>query len=463
MAYNFNNNGASAGDYITLGDAAALTLPDGDWTIGGWLWDDNVSPYGDHHYFISWGAFGATPSLNLWIQGSTSVLNRWIVTDNGSSSGAGAGPATPKGGETWLHVIIERSGTVVRTYLDNVSDSTWSNASMDGINVPSALNLGRRSDGNTTREHDGKMEDWFKVDRALDAEERQALADGFSSRLIVPDAAWRVPMDGAYEEMERLTVTVSGATLVEGQLLQQPAPPLFVMAPPSTGLSLHDAAANWDETSAPSTTYTVTSDATMLVVCVTTELVGSAPSALNSVSSSIDGAFDAIAFQSFVGGSTENRIAVAYLLNPSAGSHNISFSWGGTTPPEITVTAFSLTGTIHATPVGSTGSDSTLSSGVFSVGSLSHSANDFGVFAAVYGFDNVANLSTPDGNWTEQADVADNSSNHFVQTRDYSGPGTDTATCTYSGSAGREMAIAVIFQGGSTSSFTPRMTLMGVG
>ena len=63
MAWHFDE----VNDYVTLGDDAALTLPDGDWSLGGLvkLTDNTGSLY---QYFLSWGSFAAAPSINIFFR-----------------------------------------------------------------------------------------------------------------------------------------------------------------------------------------------------------------------------------------------------------------------------------------------------------------------------------------------------------------------------------------------------------
>ena len=70
MAWHFDE---TSGHHVLLGDNAALTLPDGDWTIAGWIYlDDNAGNF--FQYFLSWGAVSASPSLN-WFVDETGEAN----------------------------------------------------------------------------------------------------------------------------------------------------------------------------------------------------------------------------------------------------------------------------------------------------------------------------------------------------------------------------------------------------
>lgn len=229
MGYSFNGSS----DEIAVADGAALTLPDGDWTIGGWIYPDDFTGSG-FQWLILQGLWGATPSINILIGETSSGITpegfRFYSADDDGTLLDVQSSSSVLSATTWQHLIIQRSGTTTTLYVDNSSVGSTALSTYDGVNVGSAMYFSR-ADLDSTWRFPGDMEDWFKVDRALNAQERQALANGFSSRLIAPDASWRFTMDGAYEEVGRLGVTVSGATLVEGQLLQQPAPSLTITAP----------------------------------------------------------------------------------------------------------------------------------------------------------------------------------------------------------------------------------------
>jgi concanavalin A-like lectin/glucanase superfamily protein len=235
MAYSFDGTN----DTVALADDPALSLPDSDWTIGGWIKIDNVAG-GSFKGFVSWGTWGQDPSIN-WLVPETGQSPaggvKWRIDDAGGDTHEATSSPGVLDDAGWHHVVLSRSGTTVTQYIDGgAAAGSASNANVDGVDRSStAWTFGNRV--GATNFFDGDMEDFFKVDRALSGAERSALAAGFSSRLVVPDAAWRFVMDGAYEEAVGLAVTVSGATLVEGQLLQQPAPPLVVTAPAAAVLS----------------------------------------------------------------------------------------------------------------------------------------------------------------------------------------------------------------------------------
>lgn len=209
-------------------------------------------------------------------------------------------------------------------------------------------------------------------------------------------------------------------------------------------LSLHDALASWDEVASGATTYTVTSGATALILCIGQE-TNDAPLTLDSVVSSIDGALTIVRQVHSNSGANGNTSAIAYLANPTAGAHGFTISFSDTVNT-TQVFALTLEGDFYG--VLSDGEDSGQPKNAMSIGSLTFDANSFGVAYAQSGNDGAAPC-TADGDWTERYD--DNrtiTTSDHVQTRDYAGAGTDTVSATFTGgSYNRESMVAVVFDG----------------
>lgn len=74
--------------------------------------------------------------------------------------------------------------------------------------------FGTREDTEEVRFYGGDMAEWFKVDRALGANERVALANGASPSRIGGSNMWYLPMlAGSYAEYRNgLTVSNTGST-----------------------------------------------------------------------------------------------------------------------------------------------------------------------------------------------------------------------------------------------------------
>lgn len=216
MAWHFDESN----DHVTIGDAPSLTLPDGDWTIGGWvrLTDNSGTAW---QYFLSWGGFGASPNVNIYfVESGGNPANQIRVStidSDGDLVAALETSGSPGTSTDWQHIILQRFGTTFLLYIDGVADGSSSNADVNAINVSDDLFLGTRSDLTATRFFGGAMGDWFKIDRAISAGERAALANGMSaSRIngIFNNTSWYVPMNtpNYVEHANQLTVTNNGST-----------------------------------------------------------------------------------------------------------------------------------------------------------------------------------------------------------------------------------------------------------
>ena len=76
MAWHFDETN----DLVTVTDHTALTLPDADWTIAGWLkLTDNVGSA--YQYVMHWGTFGSSPTMRLFFTeasaGNANKLGSW--------------------------------------------------------------------------------------------------------------------------------------------------------------------------------------------------------------------------------------------------------------------------------------------------------------------------------------------------------------------------------------------------
>ncbi len=239
MAWHFDE---TSGHHVLLGDNAALTLPDGDWTIAGWIYlDDNAGNF--FQYFLSWGAVSASPSLN-WFVDETGEANanklKVIAYDAGGDNYEFASPGTPIVGATakWLHFILVHSGNTLLQYIDNVLDASEVDAAVGAIDVGASMYLGMREDNNADRRFGGSMAEWAKWDRALNAGERGALVAGYSP-MFFPTPKWYVPMIRSYQELAvPLTVTNNNSTVIAHPRIIRPAMPmlgLHIAAAPAAG------------------------------------------------------------------------------------------------------------------------------------------------------------------------------------------------------------------------------------
>jgi len=216
MAWHFDE---TSGHYVTFGDAAALTLPDGDWTIAGWIkLDDNTGS--NYQYFLSWGGFGASPSLNWYFHEASvadpNVLKFFIEDASGDPGSTITSTGTPGTSTAWQHLAAVRSGNTVTQYVNGVADGTFTNAAFGGVNVAASMYLGMRSDNDPDRRFGGSMAEWAKWDRALAVGERAALVAGFSPRMMPYNLKWHTRMLGGWDEWYGgLTVTNNNSTLAD--------------------------------------------------------------------------------------------------------------------------------------------------------------------------------------------------------------------------------------------------------
>jgi len=223
MAWSFDETD----DDVQFTDNAALTLPDGDWTIAGWIkLDDNAGV--KYQYFLSWGTVDANPNLNWMFRehncdaGDVDKLSCSCLDADGDGGATifiiSAG--TPGTSTVWQHLILQRSGDDITQYVNNVADGTVNDAAMDAVNVAGNLFLGSRSDQDADRRFGGDMAEWAKWDRALNASERAGLVKRYSP-LFYPGWKWYVPMIRAYQELiVPLTVTNDGS-------IAAPHPPII--------------------------------------------------------------------------------------------------------------------------------------------------------------------------------------------------------------------------------------------
>ncbi len=236
-AFSFPENDTS-GDHnnLTLADNTAFNFPDGDWTLAGWLkLDDNTGTA--YQYFFSWGSFQATPSFNLAI-GETSGgdgpddLLFDSRDDDGDLMDVNSTSNPFSSNTSWTHVIMQRSGTTITGYIDNSSVLSSTDATFDAINVAGDLHFGNRSDNATARRYGGDMAEWAKWDKALDANERQALVDGASPLTMPQSLTWYVPMvRNEVELLNNPSTTSADLTVASHPITYYPSAPFILTAP----------------------------------------------------------------------------------------------------------------------------------------------------------------------------------------------------------------------------------------
>jgi hypothetical protein len=238
VAYSYDETN----DFQSIADNAALTLPDGDWSIGCWLnLDSNAGTA--YQYIMSWGGFDATNSFNLYV-GEASLAdatdrNEFQVKSK-DSGGTSAGIVRTNGNPgldlTWQHVLVVRASNVMDIYINGSSQASLAMVGYNVVNRTSAFELGRRTDGNSARYFGGDMAEVFKADFAVTADQIAALQVASPAVVlggqIYDSNGWHIPLLGDVNDRGgNLAVTNNGATVAEHPPIIQPRPKRTVFVP----------------------------------------------------------------------------------------------------------------------------------------------------------------------------------------------------------------------------------------
>lgn len=204
-------------DYITITDNAALTIPDGDWTVAGWV--KLTSNVGSNRHVLFDTFAGGITWFELMIgQASHSIADdiRFDSADDDGTALITTSTSNPFANNTnWTHIIVQRSGTTVTIYINNSSVASATNASYDASNGGNWV-MGRWADGSAGGYLNGALAEWAKWDRALNADERAALMNGFSPLYFLNSLKWYAPMIREYRELkEGILVTNVGTVATE--------------------------------------------------------------------------------------------------------------------------------------------------------------------------------------------------------------------------------------------------------
>ena len=218
MAWNFNE----VDQYVSVADHAALTFPDGDWTVAGWVKLDDTTGNG-WQYIISWGLHGADPSWNWYIgeedAPSTNPYSlRFQIDDAAGDFKSYYTTGNVFNTTNWVHCVLRRSSGTFTMFVDGSENATHhsSSGTVNDINVAGALEFGRRSDDHPDRYLGGSLAEFGKWDRALTDEELAALAKGFAPTFFRHNLAWYVPMIRPYHEhVAGLSLTNNSSTVVD--------------------------------------------------------------------------------------------------------------------------------------------------------------------------------------------------------------------------------------------------------
>lgn len=195
MAWSFNDS-----EYVVVADNARLTFPSGNYTIGGWARIAANDGSGLQYMLTQFQAslVGAWYMYIGEASAAGGVANKLVFGQYNNSAGPQVGviSSADVGTSTaWQHFVAVRTGTTSNLYGDGAQIGTLA-ALTDGGDPSLAMYIGGRNDLNSGRFFRGQLADWFKVDRALSANEIGGLARGMrAARLpgISDSTSWYIP------------------------------------------------------------------------------------------------------------------------------------------------------------------------------------------------------------------------------------------------------------------------------
>lgn len=186
MSIRFNE---SASNYLSITDAAALSLPDADWCIAIWEATSDNSGSG-FQVFLSAGTINTANSIQLYFgEASSSYSGQLIVNIMGggatnlfvSDFDTGSVDLTSGIPRLW---VIQRNNDDYQCYSCEAFSAPvqqiniTSPAVLALVNPDGNMNIGRRDDGNTARAYAGDLGHYFQGDFALSEDEIRMLACG---------------------------------------------------------------------------------------------------------------------------------------------------------------------------------------------------------------------------------------------------------------------------------------------
>jgi len=186
-------------DYYTISDAAALTLPDGDWCVGIWIKvDDNAGTA--FQYLISNGNYSANNTIQLFLAEASEANNPdewvWDLRD-GDGTHNGANPAATAVGADgkWRLLVLQRNTSENRVELWYCE--CWAMATLEHTDADTDFgsvnggdwNIGRRAEGDPDRYYGSVAAEFFKGNWCLNSAEITALGTGLRPQDLghVPD------------------------------------------------------------------------------------------------------------------------------------------------------------------------------------------------------------------------------------------------------------------------------------
>lgn len=211
MAWDFDGGGAA-----WLENVGAVTLPDGDWSMGGFLKFSTRS--GTLRRYIIKGGIGYSSSFFVRISDDAGPdaddVNIAFLDDDGTTIGASSTSNPFASNLSWTHLLIQRSGTTITVYVNGSSVASGSNANFDAITPNDWIQFGNEQ--YFSAGFRGALAEWAKWDRALSSAEIDGLVQGYAPSCYPNSLMWYVRMIRDYNEIRAgITVDNEGSVVTE--------------------------------------------------------------------------------------------------------------------------------------------------------------------------------------------------------------------------------------------------------
>ncbi|MBN2024063.1 MAG: LamG domain-containing protein [Pirellulales bacterium] len=224
MAVSFNE----IDQYLSIADSAAMTLPDADWTLAGWMKPDSLAGTGSQ-FVVSWNHFNYLPSLNWWFREASHPSEAGKIKFRLKDTADQIEVYSPTAVITtmdWYHLCLVRSSYTFTQYVNGVAAGYGVLGKMDDINPSVPWLFGAVTEFDPDSYFGGRLAEWAKWDRALGADERAALAAGLAPIWYPTGLAWWLPLYTSHEEkIVPLSVTdSSGGPAAHPPQIKYPPP-----------------------------------------------------------------------------------------------------------------------------------------------------------------------------------------------------------------------------------------------
>ncbi len=200
----------ASGENFTFADNAALDFPDGDWSLSIWIQRD--ADTGLRSYVLDFDEF----QLEVFIYGSgggEGVMRFELDDDDTDAVGVSSSDTYFRSNTDWVHFYMQRSGDVFEMFLDGVSKGSTTNANQGASTFNISFYALNRHLSNSYQ--NGRSAEAALWDRTLTADERNALANGYSPNCFLNSMRWYVPMIREYVELKENIAITNNSTTVE--------------------------------------------------------------------------------------------------------------------------------------------------------------------------------------------------------------------------------------------------------